>query len=249
MTDYLNEFTKCLNSIKSNKRNYDVFQDFLTCSTLSLANTLLNDESIENEYLEIIKQYSKPERLADLLGITVLALEQKYHDFLGQVYMLNKFENKNSGQFFTPYHISQFMSECTFDDKSVQEIINQNKYITVSDPCCGAGGMIIAFADTMLQHGFNPQKQMIFQGIDIDDTCCKMSYIQTSLLGLTGEIAHGDSITYKFWKYYTTPMTILNLDKYHHFKDKIKEPINNTYEEPRKEVLFSSNKTVQLKLL
>lgn len=236
--NYVQDFIKCLNEVEQTKRNFDIFQDFLTCSTISLANVILKDKSYEEKYLEIIKQYKQPERLADLLGITALALEKKPCDFLGRVYMLGNFGNKNAGQFFTPYHISQLMSECTFDKNNIQKIIDTHGYVTVSDPCCGAGGMIIAFAETMLKHGFNPQKQMIFQGIDIDITCCKMSYIQTSLLGLTGEIVHGNSLSLDLWKIFVTPMTILNIDRYRNFKQQSKSPQNKQPEE-----------IVQLKLL
>jgi len=238
---YVQDFIKCLNEIDQTKRNYDVFQDFLTCSAISLANVLLKDKNYEKKYLEVIKQYKQPEKLADLLGITALALEKKPCDFLGRVYMLGNFGNKNTGQFFTPYHISQLMAECTFDKNNIQKIINTQRYITVSDPCCGAGGMIIAFAETILKHGFNPQKQIIFQGIDIDITCCKMSYIQTSLLGLTGEIIHGDSLSLNLWQTFTTPMTILNLDRYRNFKQQIKSP--------ETEKLNKITETIQLKLI
>ncbi len=53
----------------------------------------------------------------------------------------------------------------------------------------------------------------------IDVTCCYMTFIQTSLLGLTGEVIHGNTITLESWNGFITPMTILNLGNYKKFKN------------------------------
>lgn len=239
-TDYKKEFIKCLSSIDHSKRAYDIFQDFLTVSAISLTNIVLKDNELEKQYFEIIQQYKKPEMLSELFSITVLALEEKFHDFLGEVYMFGNFGNKNNGQFFTPYHISQFMSECVFDKDNILTLIEKQSYITLSEPCCGAGGMILAFAETMLKHDINPQKYMVFQGVDIDINCCRMSFIQTSLYGLTGEIIHGNTISLESWQKFVTPMTLLNLKNYHNFKNQ--QFTNATKTDNKQEV-------VQLKLL
>ncbi len=244
MTDYVKEFLKCLESINYGKRNYDVFQDFLTVSTISLANIVYKDKELENQYFEIINQYKKPEKLSELLSITVLALEQKPKDFLGTVYMQGNFGNKNSGQFFTPYHISQFMSEVVFDKNAVNKAIKEQGFVTVSEPCCGAGGMILAFSETMLKNDINPQQYMIFQGIDIDINCCRMSFIQTSLMGLVGEILHGDTITLNLWHKFITPMTLLHINNYKKFQNSPKEALKATKTENQ-----ISNDFVQLRLL
>ena len=217
MTNYVNEFLKCLESIDYTKRKYDIFQDFLTVSAISLTNVILKDKNLEKQYFEVIKKYQNPEKLSELLSITVMALEKSPQDFLGTVYMNGDFGNKKSGQFFTPYHVSQFMSEIVFDKNTVGQIISEQGFIKVSEPCCGAGGMILAFAETMLKNGINPQQYMIFQGIDIDINCCRMSFIQTSLMGLVGEILHGDTISLKIWQKFITPMTLLHMNNYKKF--------------------------------
>ena len=231
MTDYKKEFLKCLESIDYTRRRFDVFQDFLTLSTISLANVVLKNDKLEKQYFEIIKKYKKPEKLAELLAITTLALEEKITDFLGEVYMFGDFGNKKNGQFFTPYHISQFMSEIVFDERIAKQTIEEQGFIKLSEPCCGAGGMILAFAETMLKYSLNPQKQMVFQGIDVDINCCRMSFIQTSLLGLTGEIIHGDTILLNCWQFFVTPMTLLNMNNYLSFKENQKGNIKENIKE------------------
>ena len=102
------------------------------------------------------------------------------------------------------------MADITIGDK-FKEQIDEKGYFTLSEPCCGAGGMIIALSEVMLEKGYNPQKQMRFTGIDIDLKCCQMAYIQTSLLGLRGQIYHGNTITLEMWKKFITPMSIIPL--------------------------------------
>lgn len=94
MRDYKQEFIKCLKSIDYSKRPATVFQDFLTVSSISIANTVYNSKELEAQYFEILNQYKNPEKLAELLSLTVLALEEKPQDFLGQIYMRENFANR-----------------------------------------------------------------------------------------------------------------------------------------------------------
>ena len=90
----------------------------------------------------------------------------------------------------------------------------------------------------------NPQKHMVFQGVDIDLICCQMSFIQTALMGLTGEIIHGDTIALNYWQRFVTPMTLLHFDNYKKFQE---SPINkNTKNQINKTI---EQDCTQLKLL
>ena len=210
MKSYKNDFMKCLQSIEYGRNNYDVFQDFLTLASLSFHNVIAKDEKVEKEYLDIIGRYKNKKQFAELLVITTLALEEKPHDFLGDIFMSAGFGNVRGGQFFTPYHLSKMMSDITIGD-NFKEQIEKDGYVTLSEPCCGAGGMIIAASEVMKEKGFNPQTQRRFTGIDIDLKCCQMAYIQTSLLGLRGQIYHGNTISMEMWKRFITPMSIIPL--------------------------------------
>ena len=210
MKSYKNDFMKCLQSIEYGRNNYDVFQDFLNLASLSFHNVIAKDKKVEKEYLDIIGRYKNKKQFAELLVITTLALEEKPHDFLGDIFMSAGFGNVRGGQFFTPYHLSKMMSDITIGD-NFKEQIEKDGYVTLSEPCCGAGGMIIAASEVMKEKGFNPQTQMRFTGIDIDLKCCQMAYIQTSLLGLRGQIYHGNTISMEMWKKFITPMSIIPL--------------------------------------
>ena len=116
--------------------------------------------------------------------------------------------NARTGQFFTPYHISQMMAEITFVDG--KENIENKEIITLSEPCCGSGGMVIAYAETMKKYDINFQERLFVEAIDIDEMCFQMAYLQLSLYGIPARVLLGDTIAYKFSKMLYTPMYFIN---------------------------------------
>lgn len=134
------------------------------------------------------------ESLSELLLCITNALElNPEQDFLGELYMRLKLGDHWKGQFFTPYHISQFMAEISLQNMD-QQIENQG-YISVCDPTCGAGSLLIAAANKAKQSKYNFQKTVFFVGMDIDPIVAQMCYIQLSLLGCAGYICIGNSLS------------------------------------------------------
>lgn len=208
--DYLKEFCTKLQNLDKSKNTITVFNDFLTLSTCSIANVFYKSDKIEQQYLETIKHYTKEqaEEFSKLLALLVEALEEKYQDFLGQAYMKLNLGNAVSGQFFTPYHVSQLMSEINFAESEI--ILKEKDFITLSEPCCGSGGMIIAYAETMKEKNYNYQNQLFVEAIDIDENCFMMTYLQLSLLGIPARVILGDTISLNFQKVLYTPLYFIN---------------------------------------
>ena len=208
--DYLKEFISKLSNLDHSKNITTVFRDFLTLSTCSIAQPFYRNNEIEQKYKEIIKNYTKEqaEEFSQLLAFLIMALEEKHQDFLGQIYMKLNLGNVATGQFFTPYHISQFMAEISFTE--TEDKLKQQEIITLSDPCCGSGGMIIAFAETMKKKNYNYQTQLFVEIIDIDEMCFMMAYIQLSLYGIPARVILGDSLAWKFSKMLYTPIYFVN---------------------------------------
>lgn len=134
-----------------------------------MAQPFYRSDEIEQRYLNTVKQYAKEQAVLKifLLALLVMALEEKHQDFLGQVYMQLNLGNVTTGQFFTPYHVSKLMSEINFIE--IEDKLKDQEFITLSDPCCGSAGMIIAFAETMKNKGYNYQNQLYVEAIDIDE--------------------------------------------------------------------------------
>ena len=207
--DYIKEFISKLSNLDRSRSISTVFNDFLTLSYCSLAQTVYRSDNLEQRYLNIIKTYTKKqaEEFSKLLAFLVLGLEQESQDFLGQVYMSLNLGSQANGQYFTPYSVCKFMAEINFTEI---ETIQNNQLITLSEPCCGSGGIIIAFAETLKEQGYNYQHQLFVEAIDIDETCFKMAYIQLSILGIPARVMLGDTLAWKFQKVLYTPLYFVN---------------------------------------
>lgn len=207
--DYIKEFISKLSNLDRSRSISTVFNDFLTLSYCSLAQTVYQSDNLEQRYLNIIKTYTKEqaEEFSKLLAFLVLGLEQESQDFLGQVYMSLYLGSQANGQYFTPYSVSKFMAEINFTEI---ETIQNNQLITLSEPCCGSGALIIAFAQTLREHNINYQQNLFVEAIDISEMCFKMTYIQLSLLGIPAKVVQGDSLSLKFQQELYTPLYFLN---------------------------------------
>ena len=69
-------------------------------------------------------------------------------------------------------------------------------WISVSDPACGAGALLIAFANECLSQHINYQTTVLFVAQDIDFLAGCMCYIQLSLLGCPGYVVIDDSLVH-----------------------------------------------------
>lgn len=208
--NYIQQFISELQNLDRSKNISTVFADFTTLSLCSLAQPFYRSPNLEQRYKNTTCNYTKEqaEKFSKLLALLVMGLEEKYQDFLGKVFSLNCFGNARKGQFFTPYHVSKMMAKINCIE--LKEKINQNNFITLSEPCCGSGGMIIAFAEAMREEGHNYQNQLFVEAIDIDETCFKMAYIQLSLLGIPARVMLGDSLAWKFQRILYTPFYFVN---------------------------------------
>lgn len=225
--DYIKEFTSTLEALDRSKNISTVFLDFLTLSMCSLAQPFYRSQNIEQRYKNTICNYTKEqaEEFSKLLALLISALEKKHQDFLGQVFSANNFGNARKGQFFTPYHVSKLMAQINFTD--IENQLAENNFVTLAEPCCGSGGIIIAFAEILKEQGYNYQHQLFVKAIDIDETCFKMAYIQLSILGIPARVMLGDTLAWKFQKVLYTPLYFVNGFEYKlkHQQQEQKKPV------------------------
>lgn len=184
---------------------YEVFSDFVKLTACALENLLLKSPDIEAEYLATIQRYEKADqqRMAQLYSWLIIGLDQDMGDFLGSLFMELELGSGNIGQYFTPFHLSELMAGLVAGDRLAA--LDNEPYITLSEPTCGAGGMVIAFAKVMLARGYNPQTQLRADCVDIDPVAAGMCYIQLSLLGIPARVVIGNSLTLKYQREMYTP--------------------------------------------
>ena len=126
---------------------------------------------------------------AEMLGLLAMALEEEPTDMLGRIYMEAGLGNKNTGQFFTPFHVSKVCASMALAGEDGKE------RITLNEPSCGAGGMVIAAAAVLRERGINYQRCLDVVAQDLDWKGVYMCYVQLSLLGIRAVVAQGDTLS------------------------------------------------------
>lgn len=206
------EFTKIIHNLSYGHNTWDVFRDFVDMSALSIMQSVDWSDDREQRYMDIVKRYEKKEvdEFPKLLGCVIKALEIEYSDFLGDMFMELELYNKWKGQFFTPYHLCVLMSRLTFNIEDYKD----GRIVTLNEPTCGGGAMVIAYCETLQINKINFQTQLQVVAQDIDYISCCMTYIQLSLLGCDAAIVHGNTLTCEAKEIMITPIRKLN-----HLKD------------------------------
>lgn len=116
----------------------------------------------------------RDEIMAEMLMQMVYAIDENPdQDFLGELYMTCELGNDHAGQFFTPYNVCQAMSEISFDPARFED----KGFVSVNDCACGAGALLVSFANACKRHDINYQQKVMFVAQDIDYTVGLMCYI------------------------------------------------------------------------
>ena len=179
--EQLKSFSKYILQIGYKYGLHSVFDDFLemVLCALSLG-------AKEDRYLEIVRNYEKPDAylMAEAFGAMVIEMDNNgegLKDGFGDFYMEYLSYGRN-GQFFTPEPICDMMSR----------ILNPTGFgERVADCCCGSGRMLLAAARI--------SRDSLFFGADIDRTCAMMSLINLCLNGLQGEVCWMDTLMNRFY--------------------------------------------------
>lgn len=143
-------------------------------------------------------KYSEKEMVAfsQMLSEVVADMEQNPdQDFLGALFMELELGNEWQGQFFTPYDVCRAMSSLTYGE-DIPERIKSKGWVSASDPACGAGALLIAFANECRRKDINYQTSVLFVAQDIDFLAGCMCYIQLSLLGCPGYVVIDNTLTH-----------------------------------------------------
>jgi len=196
---------------------WEIWDDLIYMVAVELSQPLDRRENREEEYIRRGKKYDKqtiqlfPEMFLSIVNTMEKSFETGFLDILGDVYMGLELGNHWKGQFFTPYTVCRCMAKMMIEGTNIEERIKSRGYITINEPCCGAGAMIIAAADTLRsQNIINYQQDVLFVAQDIDPVCALMCYIQISLLGMSGIVMIGDTILNKYHDVWYTPLYMLN---------------------------------------
>lgn len=181
--DHQKAFLKIFNSLCGRFNRWQVWQDFVMVTAIEISNATDKQNAPERTktYQTIISKYSdaEQEKFAELLGEVIMGMEQNLdQDFLGELYMLCELGNDASGQFFTPYDVCRCMVEISGESNPAAENAG---FFSVADPACGAGALLIAFANLCRRKNICYHDKVLFVAQDIDLTVGLMCYMPESL--------------------------------------------------------------------
>ena len=148
--------------------HYTVIRDFFELSAISIRNNFDHGNeyaNLEKRYKEIAQGYKKEylEGFATALGMLGKKIQDAvngnapFADWAGELYMDSGTSNGKAGQFFTPYSVSQCMARINFPKDEVRAKLGSdpNRVLTIYEPTCGAGGLIVASIDALNEAGVN----------------------------------------------------------------------------------------------
>ena len=192
------ELVKLIMDMSYSRPVWQTWQDMVAAAACSISNAIDRSKRHfayrEDEYAGCIARLGGVEKPAKALAIIVDALDREpEQDFLGKIYMQLNLGDHWKAQFFTPYDLCREMSQLTCQDTDKR--IEEQGYISVCDPACGAGATLIAAANEMKTSKYNFQNHALFVGQDVDRVVAQMCCIQLSLLGCAGYICVGNSLS------------------------------------------------------
>jgi hypothetical protein len=239
--------------------HYTVIRDFFELSAISIRNNFDHGPehaNLEKRYTEIAQGYKKEylEGFAMALGMLGKKIQDAvngnapFADWAGELYMDSGTSNGKAGQFFTPYSVSQCMARINFPKDDVRAKLGDdpNRVLTIYEPTCGAGGLIVASIDALNEAGVNYSWNAFVDCGDIDPRCVHMTYVTLSLLGVPAVVRLGDALMMEYRQNWFTPAYLM---AWPHFKKQIgrgkypnsatvpksSEPPENAPEPPKQE--------------
>ena len=221
--DIVKDIEKAAYAVDTSKFVSDLFE----CGAIAISNAfdLAQKDKREERYLQIIRSY-KPDqqkKLAEIFAKVYALLASvvydngKFNDNLGEIFMRCNLGNKNAGQFFTPYNISVLMARCLLDSDRLKEKADKDEIITINDPCCGGGGMLIAALEVLKSLGVNYARNCFMEATDVDLRCVHMTYLQLALAGVPAIVRHQNTLTRECWSSWYTPAYLFQYLRFRKF--------------------------------
>lgn len=217
MSSQSKKLLKILLKLGEKHSTWQVFSDFVELQALSIS--ILYDpihrEERAKQHESVVKKYDNSGR--ELLSKAIEEFGKvisnnfdngNHEDILGVMFHELELHNKYKGQFFTPQSICRGMCEMSMsiDDSDIKK----KGYMSVMEPACGSGAMILSSADIIYRRGYNPRTQLCVLAADVDYKCACMAYVQLSMYGIPAVVLHGNSLVEEEYSRWYTPVYIMD---------------------------------------
>jgi len=207
------------------RENWRNFLELLACEAQSYAFPKDSQLWTENEknYLAVVDRYRKTpkglktvrENFPRAARLLLEGMQLPENDILGRIHM--EFAgDKRWGQYFTPYSVARLNAAMTFGDLDQEKLDQANDgkgFISLSDPTCGAGVMMIAAVDHFRQLGLDPETGLRVHMKDLDARAVHMAFINMALRGIPARVVQGNGLSDEEAKVWVTPAFIRERQK------------------------------------
>ena len=194
----MDELVSRLSALDRSKTAAEKFRDFCEMSFCALAKLTAcpeEAEKLEDRYMQIVGTYQHKDAVRAYPQLLSLVIDGicAGRDVLGEAAGELGALDSGLGQFLTPYHVSEMMAYMALFDAPA--VVQENGFITLSEPCVGSGGMVLATADVLHRMDLDPELDMLVHAIDLSQLCYHMAYVQISLKGVPAYVEWGNALT------------------------------------------------------
>lgn len=185
-------FRKIIDRLAYSRQTYEVFGAFVRIAACTLA-----CQTREAEYLEEVKRWKSEDLtlFSEAFAALITEMQDKpFEDILGAYYMEYAISTKGqqwNGEYHTPKPICQMMARMTIDFDEFPA----TGPITVCEPACGAGAMILAVGEVCTPE---QRRRLRVTAIDISRCAVDMCFVNTSLWGIPCRVIHGNTLSMEF---------------------------------------------------
>ena len=185
-----NDYRKTLSEMGAHLNPSAVFTAFVKFAACACAM-----QTREAEYMDEVKRWKKEEveTFAKAFGELIVEMDDDpFVDKLGNYFLENHGVKgkQRGGEFYTPHHVAEFIGQINGGELPATGII------TVGEPACGAGVLILGFAKSIPR---NDVLRLRVRANDVNLDACNMCYVNTSLNGIPTTVTHGNALSGEEW--------------------------------------------------
>ena len=186
------EFDKAFGAACGGRGRFEAWADFIRITAYSMAVAVGQAPDVLAKSAEEASGKYTAKEQAEIRRMYSAFLDayelNRDQDYLGSRFMELGIGSKELGQFFTPYNVSKPVAAITMEGQP------KERFITIGDPTCGAGAMLIACSNILMGQDRNPQTDLFCVGRDINEIAALMAYVQLGTLGIAAKIEVGDTL-------------------------------------------------------
>lgn len=168
-----------------------------------------NEDRFENTASRLPERALLTEIFAKMLGHMQLAMHAAPNDFIGPIFS-EIATSAELGQFFTPPEVSELIARVSLADMPAK-IADPNRKgpITLLEPTCGVGGMILAATNVMREMDVDIANDIQWSAVELDYRAMCAAYLQCAAAGIPAFVYWGNSLTLEISCVSPTPAALL----------------------------------------